>query len=215
MYPETSRLLIALLCLNLSPGAMSWDILHAWHKLPPGERPRIGSLVGIDPNRPRLIDMREPICDQEEGRMTRQRNATPTTGSEPRQSTSCALSMDVARPVLRTIDPSSGLGASEGASCQIILMPWSPFPCFYDPARYNGTSDQPSDLCSEELTALGLFRRKLTDDCFTQLQSAEGGDVVPRVRLSLRFKVAEGHQYDRTYTVYINDAVVSFAHSHA
>ena len=93
-------------------------------------------------------------------------------------------------------------------------MPWSPFPCSYDPARYNGTSDQPSNLCSEELTALGLFRRQLTDDCFKQLWSAEGDDVVPHVKLSLRFKIAEGHQYDRTYTVFINDAVVSFAHSH-
>ena len=93
--------------------------------------------------------------------------------------------------------------------CTVPLMPWSPFPCKFDPSVYNATPGQPTDLCTKELTNNGFLGTmpNLDRACFPD--GSKGGRQLLGAKLGLKFKVAMGRQYDRSYSMFISDAVVS------
>ncbi|GAX85290.1 hypothetical protein CEUSTIGMA_g12707.t1 [Chlamydomonas eustigma] len=156
-----------------------------------GQRCSDMNMKGLDPNRPRLIDMREPC--QSSGIMN----------------IPCSQSVDVTRPVLPFKN------TMQLPTCTIELMPWSPFPCTYDTSRYNGTPGQLADLCTEQLKAGGQFQSvipRFPRSCYpNRFQGNKVSKlVIKQASIMVQFKVADGHQFDRTYSTYINDSVIAF-----
>jgi len=100
-------------------------------------------------------------------------------------------------------------GAINIKHCTVPLMPWSPFPCKFDPSVYNATPGQPTDLCTKELTNNGFLGTmpNLDRACFPD--GIKGGRKLLGAKIGLKFKVAMGRQYDRSYRMFISDAVVS------
>lgn len=149
---------------------------------------------GPDPSRQRPIDMQEPDCG-------------PHAATSP-----CSRSMDATRPViLEAMTAAAGSGQPIPPSeCDMPLMHWSPFPCAFDAKQFNGTPGQSSDLCSKALVN-GQFRAVLPSPLCGPSPTGRmlaWRRQLSRVVLSLRFKVAGGRQFDRTYTMFIGDAVV-------
>ena len=154
---------------------------------------------GQDPGRQRPIDMQEPDCGLHAA------------------SNQCFRSMDVTRPIILEAATTDTAAAGSAppipppSECDVPLMRWSPFPCAFDAKQFNGTPGQPSDLCSAELVN-GQFRAALPSPLCRPPPTGEEKRArrwqLSRVVLSLRFKVADGRQFDRTYTVFIDDAVV-------
>jgi hypothetical protein len=118
----------------------------------------------------------------------------------------CSLSLDVSRPVL-PLKGTHGL-----PTCSIELMPWSPFPCTYDTSRYNGTPGQHVDFCTDQLNAGGQFLTSFPPyprSCYpSNYQRTINKLLIKQASITVHFKAAQGHQFDRTYSMYITDSVV-------
>lgn len=116
----------------------------------------------------------------------------------------CYQSIDITRPITLMSH-----GAVSVRKCTAQLLPWSPFPCKFDPSVFNATPGQPTDLCTKELSNedfLGTMPN-LDKTCFPA--NNKMGRQLLGAKLSLNFKVAQGRQYDRSYSMYINNAIVS------
>ena len=178
----------------------------------------------------RPIDLREPICITSNEPDSNGRSRAGNSSLAPM--TPCSLSVDIMRPVIMAVGVGkesgqqqqwsdvhiSGKGRPSGPGaqdlgCKVSLMPWSPFPCTYDTTKYNGTSGQRINYCDQShLFVTGRYHADLphvTAACSPSFnRKLRGGARLHKVVLALNFKVAEGRQFDRTYNVFINDAVV-------
>ncbi|KAF8056397.1 Peptide-N4-(N-acetyl-beta-glucosaminyl)asparagine amidase A [Scenedesmus sp. PABB004] len=109
----------------------------------------------------------------------------------------CDLNIDVVQPVL----------PPAGESCSDVLMPWAPFPCTFDANRSTGVPGQPTDLCGAGFSTDGytnLFRGFMPD------RLCSGGAAVDKLLLTVDFRVANGRQFDRTYSYQFGSAVAAF-----
>ena len=100
-------------------------------------------------------------------------------------------------------------GGARTQRCTVRLMRWSPFPCSFNASQLIGIPGVPSNLCTNELSNgqfLGAMP-SLDRACFPS--NDKNGRQILSVKLSLRFKVAQGRQFDRTYSMYIKNSVVS------
>lgn len=112
----------------------------------------------------------------------------------------CYQSIDITRPVTLMSH-----GAVSVRKCTVQLLPWSPFPCKFDPAMFNATPGQPTDLCTKELSTEDFLGTMPNID---QICLKMGRQLLG-AKFSLKFKVAQGRQYDRSYSMHIKNAIVS------
>jgi hypothetical protein len=133
--------------------------------------------------------------------------------------------VDVVQPIQQSKGKNLG-------SCNITLMPWSPFPCRYAPSKAEGVPHQQADYCfnsgspsghakggdAESLAVnlttdgynnlfFGRLPRNLYDLCPGGWDAGE--QKVRQLLLTVEFRLASGRQFDRMYSLQIGHAVVS------
>lgn len=88
------------------------------------------------------------------------------------------------------------------SDCRIELMPPTPFPCKFDNLSFTGIPGQPSDQCNGR-TSVYRYDSLIRSECMQK------NKVIKRAVLSLYFSVAQGRQFDRTWTVMIDEALIA------
>lgn len=136
--------------------------------------------------------------------------------------------MDVVPPVIAP----SGKGVE---ACTTELMPWSAFPCSYDPTTSYGIPGQPVSYCYNVTNGTGprpapvpepgfdeSLATSLTTDGYNNIYIGRlperalcgpvnrAGSSIIALHLVIEFRIASGRQFDRTYTMQLGDAVAAF-----
>lgn len=214
----TSRL--RSLCLTLLLSFIGWPLsVHALEApIPVGRLPT--DVVFGRPIRDRVEDSEEPSVS------TAQLPPLPADMRLPcsNPDRACVQSIDA------TYQPQPP--AAAGSSCNVTLMPWSPFPCRYDATKVYGVPGQKKiDYCYENPSAadpslgsaglaqklkfklggadgyfLGLLPSSLCPGLTAGQTAGQTVDVV-KLLVNIDFRVASGIQYDRGYMFKIGEAM--------
>lgn len=145
------------------------------------------------PQSPAILKMLTQACPKQSSELTTATTSPQVDMEQPctvAHQPECNLSIDVARPNLKP--PSQ-----QHTSCETTLMPWTPFPCLYG-------SSESLNKCTTDIQAPGYNQLFVSsfDPC-------SGTARVTKAVLSLHFKVAMGKQFDRMFTMFINNTMVA------
>ena len=114
----------------------------------------------------------------------------------------CTQGSNTSTPCSQSIDIIPSIHLPRGFDCLVELMPLTPFPCNFDNLTFDGIQGQPSDLCNSR-THPDRYESIISSPC----TAASSG--VGRAVLRLFFFVAEGRQFDRTWTAVIDEALIA------